>query len=405
MENHSLSYPKEVTSKEKILLLTAIIFVSFNLRPAITAVGPLIGSIRDDFGLSNGLAGLITTLPLLSFALLSFIAPKLGYRFGNETMILVGLLTLITGIMIRSTGVTFLLFTGTALVGVGIALANVLLPSIIKSRYPENIGLITGIYTTAMCIFAAIGSGLSIPLSEGLHLGWQKSLLAWTIIAFIGLFLWYQQFHRDFYSNSLQNSTLPKTTIWKSKIAWQVTLFMGLQSFLFYCLITWLPEILHDKGLTISQAGWMVAMLQVAGLPVTFLTPILADRFRNQRTIVVVIGILYLSGLTGIIVSSHSFALTISSILLGLGQGASISLALTFIGLRTTNPRQAAELSGMAQSIGYLLAASGPILLGVILDFTHSGTAPLILLTIVSVIMVMMGLGAGKNETIDHDRL
>ncbi|WP_017727800.1 CynX/NimT family MFS transporter [Halalkalibacterium ligniniphilum] len=401
MENQSLTRSSNLEIK-RALLLIGIVFVAFNLRSAITAVGPLVSSIRADMGISNGLVGFLTTLPLLSFAVLSFYAPRLGHRFGNEIMVFVALFALTAGIIMRSTGLIFTLFVGTAIIGVGIAIINVLLPGIVKKKYPENVGLITGVYTTSMSIFAALGSGLSIPLAQGLNLGWQKSLLFWSILAVIAIFLWIPHLRQG-----LKNSKpVPKitnvagNTLWRSKLAWQVTIFMGFQSFIFYCTIAWLPEILSGSGLNMATAGWMLTIMQLAGLPMTFLTPLFADRFENQRGIVLLIGVLYIGGIIGILVGGSLLLLSLSVILLGLGQGAAISLALTFFGLRSASAQQAAELSGMAQSIGYTLAAVGPILLGFILDITHSGTIPLLILGGAVVIMSLAGLGAGRNRTV-----
>ncbi|HHY21312.1 MAG TPA: MFS transporter, partial [Bacilli bacterium] len=180
MKNHQSIQHSTIT---RTLLVIGIIIVAFNLRPAITAVGPLVGFIKLDLQISNSLAGFLTTLPLLSFALFSSIAPKLGNRFGSEAMVFIGLLLLISGILIRSTSVLTTLFIGTALVGIGIALLNVLLPSIVKTTFPTKVGIMTSAYSTSMSVFAALGSGLSIPLATGIGLGWEKALLSWLLLA------------------------------------------------------------------------------------------------------------------------------------------------------------------------------------------------------------------------------
>ncbi|MFC0471507.1 CynX/NimT family MFS transporter [Halalkalibacter kiskunsagensis] len=403
MENQPLLHSKEKgLALHNVVLLMGILFVSFNLRPAITAVGPLVGSIRVDVGISNGLAGLLTTIPLIAFALLSFFAPKLGYRFGNELMVFFGLLTLLVGIIIRSMGLSMTVFTGTALVGIGIAISNVLLPSIVKSKFPSQIGLMTGLYTTSMCVFAAIGSGLSVPLAHGLHLGWQKSLAVWAFLTVVAVLMWIPQLKNasPITSSYMRNIKIKSTTIWRSKLAWQVTIFMGLQSFLFYSLIAWLPEILSNSGLSMSEAGWMVSIMQLAGLPMALLTPIYADRFSNQKGIVWLIGVFYLIGIIGITITDSVLVLTCSVVLIGLGQGASISLALTLIGLRSAHSKQAAELSGMSQSIGYSLAAIGPLTIGMLLDVTKTPSVTFVIFVFIIVIMVIAGLGAGKNKTV-----
>ncbi|MFG6119942.1 CynX/NimT family MFS transporter [Thalassobacillus sp. B23F22_16] len=385
---------------KKILFIIGVIFVAFNLRPAITGVGPLISSIRIDLGISYGAAGFITTLPLISFAIFSFLAPQLGNRFGYERMVFAGLVTLMLGISIRYIAAAPTLYTGTALVGIGIAISNVLLPGIIKGRYPGRIGLMTAVYTTSMSIFSAVGSGLSIPLAEGLGLGWEKALFAWVLLALIAAILWVPQLSRPVKNEDKTIAGLSGPPIWKSKIAWQVTIFMGLQSFLFYSLITWLPEIMTGKGLGIAAAGWMVSTMQLAGLPMTFLTPVLADRFRNQRGLIMMIGVLYLTGLTGMLVSTSTGWLTGSVMLMGMGQASSISLALTLLGLRAANARESAALSGMAQSFGYALAAIGPTLIGMILDVSATVITPIVIFIGILVVMIAAGFGAARNQTV-----
>ncbi|UOR10867.1 CynX/NimT family MFS transporter [Halobacillus amylolyticus] len=394
---------KPQLNTKKALSIIGIIFVAFNLRPAITSVGPLISSIMKDIGISNAAAGFITTLPLLSFAVFSLLAPKLGYRFGYERMVFIGLLTLITGIVIRFISLTFTLFAGTALIGIGIAISNVLLPGIVKGKYPQKVGLMTAVYTTCMSVFSAIGTGLSIPLAKNLGLGWEKTLLCWASLALLAAVAWLPQLRKPSKFNDVKTSTLQGNSIWRSKIAWQVTIFMGLQSFLFYSMIAWLPEILNGRGLSISTAGWMVSIMQLTGLPITFLTPVLAARFHSQRGIVGLIGFLYTAGLLGVLSGSSIGVLTVSVMLMGIGQAASISLALTLLGLRTANAQQSAALSGMSQSVGYSLAAVGPVLIGILLDVTASVTVPLLLFIAIIIVMVTAGLGAGRNQTVFNE--
>ncbi|MEC1354673.1 MFS transporter [Bacillus sonorensis] len=380
-----------------ILLITGIIFIAFNLRPSITSVGPLISSIRTDLDMTNGMAGFLTTLPLLSFAFLSPVAPKLGQRLGNERTLWIGLVVLLIGILLRSYGETFTLFAGTALIGIGIAICNVLLPSLIKHKYPEKAGIMTSFYTTSMSIFAALASGISIPLSHGLQWGWSASLMVWAGLAFLAILIWVPQLRYHDTANRTVSLKTDGQTVWRSKIAWQVTFFMGIQSFLFYCTIAWLPEILKSHGMSMSLSGWMLSLMQFASLPSTFLTPVLAGRFRDQKSIVLGLGILYLAGMTGLLYGGNAALLTLWVVLIGVGQGSSISLALTLIGLRSENAHQAAALSGMSQSAGYLLAAIGPSFVGFLYDHTHSWNGPILLFIAALIALIGTGLGAGRN--------
>lgn len=385
-----------------IVLITGIILIAANLRPAITSVGPLLESLRSDIGLSHGLAGLITTLPLIAFAIFSPLAPKMSHRFGNEKIMFLGLVMLAVGISVRTTASAAVLFIGTFIIGIAIAICNVLLPGLIKQKFSGKVGLMTGMYSTVMNTFAALGSGLSVPLAKGLGLGWRGALTCWAVWAVIAAIVWLPLLHRRVEAVKRYRAMSNTGTLWRSPLAWQVTFFMGLQSLIFYVTITWLPDILHDRGLSVATAGWMVSFMQFAGLPATFLVPVLADRRPNQKAVVVIIGILYITGLAGLF--SDSTALVILwIILLGLSQGASISLSLAFLGLRARNAQQAAELSGMAQSVGYLLAGVGPVLFGYLHDFTHTWTIPLIMLIIVSILMLFAGLGAGRAAYITPD--
>jgi CP family cyanate transporter-like MFS transporter len=184
----------------------------------------------------------------------------------------------------------------------------------------------------------------------------------------------------------------------RSPLAWQVTFFMGLQSFLFYSMVAWLPEILQADGLSASTAGWMLFLVQIAGLPATFAAPALSDKYADQRRIVAVLGAIYLAGLVGLLYGGPLLLIVFWIILIGIGQGASIGLVLALFGLRTRSSEQASALSGMAQSIGYLLAALGPILIGVLYDKTHSWVVPILLFIAVCVLMIIAGLNAGRNK-------
>ncbi|MDM5300030.1 MFS transporter [Bacillus pumilus] len=387
---------KPRSTGQTILLIAGILLIAFNLRPAITSVGPVIGVIRSDLQLSNGLAGFLTTLPLLSFALLSPIAPKIGKRLGNERTLWLGLAVLLGGIVIRSFGTITFLMIGTALVGVGIAICNVLLPGLVKHKFPSHAGLMTSVYTTSMSVFAALASGVSVPLSQAMPGGWNTSFLVWGAITLTAMIVWAPQLrHQNTAANKPMSFT--EQPIWRSRVAWQVTFFMGLQSFLFYSSIAWFPDILTSHGMNLATAGWMVSIMQFAGLPTTFLMPVLAEKLKTQRPLVCGLIVVYFLGMTGLLIGGSMPILVISVLLIGVGQGASISLALTLIGLRTKHIEQAAALSGMAQSLGYLLAAVGPLFIGILFDITHSWTPSIVIFMIILLFMFLSGMRAGRN--------
>lgn len=382
----------------RFFLLAGILLIAFNLRPAITSVGPLMGTIRDELELVNWNTGLITSLPLLAFALMSPLAPKIGNRMGNERTLLLGLILLLAGICIRSIAYTPALYIGTTLVGFGISIGNVLLPGLIKEKYPHKVGLMTSLYSTSMVVFAAIASGLSIPLADRAGLGWQNTLLSWSILTVAGIIVWGIAMKTNPSTKEKTFFEPSATKLLRSSLAWQVTIFMGLQSFLFYITISWLPEMLHAGGMSISAAGWLLSYMQFISLPATFLTPILAGRLPNQRSLMLIIGLCAITGYSGILILEDMPGIIISITLIGVALGASISLALALLSMRATNARQAAELSGMAQSFGYLLAALGPMLIGLVYDFAHSWNVPLLVLIGASVVMVGFGLGAGRDK-------
>lgn len=382
--------------------MVTIIVIAINLRPAITVVGPLIESIRSDFAFSHGTAGLITTLPLMAFAIFSPLAPKIGRRFGIEIVLFGGMVLLTIGIVMRSLHLMTTLFIGTCLIGIAIAVCNVLLPALVKFKFPHKIGLFTGVYSAFMGLFAALGSGLSVPLAEGLGLGWRGSLACWSFLAVIAAVVWLPKFRSTGRTDDSQDEKFKLRKLWRSPLAWQVTFFMGLQSFVFYVTVAWLPEILHDKGFSVSTAGWMMSFMLLIGVPATFIMPLLADRRPDQRLLVVLISLSFIVGLVGILIGSTSWTI-VWLIFLGLGLGASISLALAFLSLRARSSQQAAELSGMAQSIEYTLAAIGPVLFGYLHDMTHSWTVPLIMLLFIGVVMLIAGLGAGRNTYVSTD--
>lgn len=393
--SHTLSRLKNKTSNQWLVL--GILLVSFNLRPSITAVGPLIPYIREEMSISNGLAGFLTTLPLLSFAIFSLFSAAIGDYFGKAKAIFLGLVVLGIGSIIRVSAGPYALFLGTALTGIGIVICNVLLIPLVKARMPMKTGAVTGMYSTGMSLMAAIATALSVPLAIDLGWGWRGSLLFWSSLLFLALIVWWPQ---------LKLSPKPKVkpektekSVWRSRLAWQVTLFMGLQSFLFFTLVTWLPDMMIDRGLSPVKAGLTTSLMQVVGLSGTFVAPFIAVRYQQQSVFNTIIGLIYITGFSSLFIPI--LWLNIFSIgLIGLGMGASISLAYTLIALRTEGDNYTSALSGMAQSAGYFLAAFGPMLFGVAFDIWQDWDLLIYLMVIASVLFTFFGYQAGKNKTI-----
>ncbi len=389
----------------QVFLITGIIAISFNLRPAITSVGPLIGNIRDDVALTNGSAGLLTSLPLIAFAIMSPFAARLGNRYSYESALIIGLLLLLIGVSIRPVSIAFLLFSGTFIAGLGIAILNVLLPGLIKERFPLKVGLMTSIYTTTMGIIASMASGISIPIAESFgNNGWKISLLIWTIPVILAMIVWVylrvkaQNIQKKTDSEQIKYADSSSKKIWRSPLAWQIAVFMGLQSFLFYVTISWLPEIMYAKGLSMETSGWMLSFTQFIGLPASFIVPVLAEKLKSQRSIITVLALSFFLGYFGLLLGSNFIIIIISSIFIAFPLSGFFSLALTLLGMRARTSKDAADLSGMAQSVGYVLAAIGPIFVGFLFDLFGNWNFPIIAILLIVIILYVFGLLIGKER-------
>jgi MFS transporter, CP family, cyanate transporter len=387
-------------SSYKFLFIIGIVLVAFNLRPAITSLGPLVGMIQEDVGLAHWSAGLLMSLPLIVFAVMSPLVPRIAARLTNEKALLIGLTALFIGIAIRSIPVAFFLFAGTLLAGFGIAIGNVLLPAVCKDKFPDKFGLMTSVYSTSMGLIAALASGISVPLATGLNLGWKGAQLIWAVPVVAAILVWTILLKNNTKGQgaSRQNEGSTTNQVWRSTLAWQIAIFMGFQSFLFYVTISWLPEILHSRGMNMTEAGWMLSFTQLVGVPASFFIPVLAVRFQSQTWITFLLGMCSVVGYSGLLLGTSYPILIASIILIGLGLGGIFPLALSFIGLRAREANQAAALSGMAQSTGYVLAAVGPFFIGYLYDLTKVWTFPIITLIVTSVMVVIFGMLSGRNR-------
>lgn len=402
MAKANLKAQPELTNKSNwttIVLILGIVFVGANLRAPLTAIGSLLPFIRDDIHMSNSVLGLITTVPLLAFALFSPLAPKFSEKIGLQRTILLAFLFLTLGIALRSLHGATLLFSGTIIIGLAIAICNVLLPVFIKVSFPKGVGIMTGVYSVFMNLTGALASGISVPLAKANVFGWQGALAAWGALSLVAALIWLPQLKFNRPSGHIKDAAISSKSIWKSRLAWKVTIFMGLQSLMFYTLMTWLPEIMHNRGYSEDAAGWMLSLMQFALIPFTFFIPIIADKMANQRILVIFTSLFYILGVSGLLLTDFVPALWV--IFIGIGTGSAFSLSMMFFTLRTKDGKQAAALSGMAQSIGYLLAASGPVIFGALHDISGGWTLPLGMLIIISVIIGISGFGAGKEGTVE----
>lgn len=377
-----------------VWLIVGIVLIAANLRAPVTAVAPLLGTIQAYFGLDAAAAGALTALPLLVFALVSPLAPWLARQWGLERALGAALCLMLAGIVLRSTGLLGALFGGTLLIGVGIALGNVLLPGVLKRDFPERIASLTSLYALTMGVTAAAVSALAIPLAQGLGLGWRGSMLASGVVVLIALSVWLPQLRKAVPSRVAQAATPATQGVWRSPLAWQVTLFLGLNSLVYYIVISWLPAMLADAGYTAARAGNLHGLLQLASaLPGFVLVPLLR-RGVDQRGLAVATSMAALCGVLGLWLAPQWALLW--SLLFGFGGGAVLILALAFVGLRVATVAQAAALSGMAQCIGYLLAASGPAVMGKLHDAAGDWSWVLFSCAIACVLMAIAGYLAGR---------
>lgn len=406
--NHNRNLSSVSPQTAPVMLIVGIALIAANLRAPLTSVGPLVNLIRESLHISNTLAGMLTTLPVFAFALFSPFVPGLARRFGTKLLLLCSVIFLMLGILLRSWSGSFGLFLGTAVLGLAISVGNVLIPSLIKREYPQRVGVMTGVYTVSMNIFGATASGISIPLAAGLGLGWAGALRIWAVLCLMAIILWLPQLkgrEREIAvreetdavaAAAVRGRTAEKASFWRSPLAWQVTLYMGLQATVFYSMVAWLPDILIRQGMNSGRAGWMLSLMQLALIPVSFIGSVLAGRKGDQRLLAIIGSTLVLIGLGGLLRGNSELAFLWITIL-GVGGGLTFSLAMMFFSLRTKNADEAARLSGMAQAVGYLLAAFAPMFFGYLHDVTNNWTLPLIILLGVAGLCLVVGLGASRD--------
>ena len=375
------------------LLLVGLVMVALNLRPALSSLAPMLNMVREATGLSATGAGLLTTLPVLCLGLFAPLAPLLARRLGSERTVLLILLTLAGGIVLRSLFPVAGLFLGSLVAGASIGIIGVLLPGIVKRDFPHIAGLMTGVYTMALCLGAALAAGATVPLAELLDHAWQPALAFWALPAILAALIWLPQARQGQHAH---RQAYKVTGLWRDPLAWQVTLYMGLQSSLAYIVFGWLPSILTDRGLSAVEAGLVLSGSVMTQLISALGAPWLATRGRDQRLAVVLVMGLTLAGLLGMLYAPLT-GIWGWAVVLGLGQGGTFSIALALIVLRSRDAHVAANLSGMAQGVGYTLAAMGPLMVGVVHDLTHGWSAVGVIFVVISLAATAFGLGAGRN--------
>lgn len=381
--------------------LLSMILVAANLRLPITIIPPLLSTIEKDLGIPKSLAGLITSIPLITFAILSPVIVKVAKKLGNELTIFVFFILLIAGSYLRIIPTVWALMLGTFLAGVGIDSGNVLVPALIKDHLPHQIPLGTSLYTMSMLLIGAIGTALSGVLITKVSL--QSTLAILSVVAIVALVFWIPNLrynHRETTKNFEQKQY---RSVWNQNLGWLITAFFGLQSIVYYSFVTWLPSILQNHGISTIFASNLLTLLQLSGLPCSFIVPFLSIRKNGLRNLLIMLFVGYAIAPLGYLIStSNAVYLTIITIVTGFGSGLAFNMAVVFFTEKTTNPTQTAEVSGMAQSAGYLLAAVGPVLFGFIENVSGSWNMIILILVALSTLLALSGLLVARHKPIEE---
>lgn len=395
------------------LAVVGIVLIALNLRPTITSLGALLDRIQDDIGMSGTVAGVATTMPVLAFAAVGAGVPALIKRTGLIPGVLLANTLLATGLILRAvtgTSVAWLLIW-TAVATSGIAIANIVLPSLVSEFFRHNPGPVTGAYTMALQVGSSIGAGLTVPLAHVFG-GWQGGLGIWAALAIVAAPPWLALLARN------RNSATPgprdthmeaatgdtpvgpeQLRLWRNHLAWGLAVLFGMQALSAYVIMGWLPQIYRDAGLSAGASGALLAVVMAVAAPIALALPVIADRLADQRILVVIVTMSLAVGYVGLIMAPAA-ASWLWAVFLGIGSGA-FPLALGLISLRSRTSASTTALSAFAQSTGYVLAAGGPVLVGALHQITGSWLTPLGLLLVLLVPQMWGGLIAGQDRYLD----
>ena len=360
------------------------------------SIPPITDELQSELGLSATAAGILTAAPVLCFGAFAFVAPVLARRTGAERLLWLALIPIVVGVAGRAAGSSAALFAGTVLAGIGIAIGNVILPSIVKNRFEHATGLVTGTYVAALTAGAALAAGLTVPLERSI--GWQAALAVWALPAVAAFAVLGTTLSGDRTPSPIQGQSGGVQGLLRDRLAWQVTLYMGLQSLVFYAGLAWLAAILRDDGYSPGTAGALLAVYALGGIPSAAVVPVLAERMRDQRVLAAVVCTAEGVALLGLLLATDAAVAWVT--LLALGQGGAFSLALALMVLRAPNATVAADLSGMAQGFGYALAALGPFAIGALDDWSGSWDVALSALVAMTVPLLVVGVQAGRARTV-----
>ncbi|MET0862260.1 MAG: MFS transporter [Microbacterium sp.] len=377
----------------------AVLLIALNLRPTITGVGPLLSQISATLGTTEAALGALAAVPLIAFAVISPLAHGLSARFGIPRTVLWSLLLLGVGTIVRSVpGFAANLWVGTALLGASIAIVNVLMPAVIKRDFADRIPAMTAVFTACLSGMGAVASGVVVPISHievnGAPLGWQAALLWTGALLPFALVAWLLSMRRQ-PRHEKPAERAGSTGIWRDALAWQVLLYMGLQSMTFYMLVTWFAPIAQSLGRSEVVAGFDVMIYQIFCFGGSLIVPLVL-RGRFGRYAAAAVPALTLLGIAGLIALPQLF--TLWAVVCGIGCGAALGMSLSLFSLRARTHQAAGALSGMAQSGGYLIAATGPILFGALVTLTGGWLASLVLVALVLAGQLLTGLFVGRDR-------
>lgn len=385
--------PATAPARRTAVLLLALVLVAVNLRPAIASVPPLLGVLQADLGLSGAVAGVLTTLPVLCMSVFAPVGATLARRVGRERALTGALALLATGTLVRgAAAATLPLFAGTLLAGAGLAMASALLPGLVKAYFPGRAGLVTGLYTAALAGGAMAGAALTVPLMDAFGGRWQLALASWTLLALLGLAVWVpvtagHRQPRAGRAGRTARAALP----WRSGLAWRVSLFMGLQSLLYYSALTWLAPRYTALGWTKAGAGLLLALANAVQVVSAITVPALSDRGRSRQPwIGLCVGTTTLT-FVGLAVAPLA-APALWAVAFGLGVGGTFGLALALLVDLAPNPGATEGLAGMAFLIGYAIAAVGPVLAGALHDASGGYRLPFLVLAGFGVLTLAIGV-------------
>lgn len=381
-----------------MLMALGVLAAAGMLRAPITSVPPSLAAISSDLTLSATAAGATTSLPLICFGVFAFLAPLLIIRFGLERTMVLLLAPLLVGVLLRSAGGPVPFYAGAVLVGVGIAIGNVLLPALIRTRFPGRVALMMGLYVSVLQLSGAVGSAVTAPLEEGLGWGWRPALVIWALPVALLVPLWLSIARR----RPREPAARPPAGlahVARRRMSWAITLFMGLQAGIFYTMLTWIPAHLTVHGVSIATAGLVLGLYSLLGLPGAFIAP----HFATGPHARIFVGAVYaLQVLAMILLGLGAAPAIVAALIAGLCQGAGFSIALTFIADQP-DPHDVPAISAMAQGLGYLVAAAGPAGVGALYGATGDWLWPDALVAAAAAVLIVLGGAIGGRIYRLHD--